>query len=172
MSGLQIRLDVRGAERASNLLDKAPDVVLDEMETATYEGNLLIEREVRERTPAGVGAGGGLRGSIHSQRPRRSFDGIIGVTGTSALHAIPVEVGTKPHFPPLAPLVEWVKVKLGLSDNEAYAAARGVQRKIGRKGTEGAHMFEKGLEAAEPQIETIYERALDRAEKRIAGGAA
>jgi hypothetical protein len=44
-----------------------------------------------------------------------------------------------------------------------------IRRKIAKQGTEGAHMFEKGFEAAEPHIRNIFRRRFTRAVDRIAG---
>jgi hypothetical protein len=47
-----------------------------------------------------------------------------------------VEFGTRSHVPPLEPLVKWAKRKFRVKDNEAFAIAKAVQKKISEKGTE------------------------------------
>lgn len=168
MSSLTFKADMKAARNLAALFDQAPEIWLDEVGVATLESQLLAEREIKEGTPVGVGGGAGLKGSIGSLDIERSAAGVSGAVATSALHAIPVEIGTRPHFPPLAPLKHWAKVKLGLSDDEAGAAAIGIQRKIGREGTEGAHMFEEGLETVTPQAVNAYQRAGERITRRLA----
>ncbi|MFP3386732.1 hypothetical protein, partial [Tritonibacter sp. SIMBA_163] len=79
--------------------------------------------------------------------PQRVDDGVIGIVGTAALHAVPVEMGSKPHFPPIQPLEDWAHHKLDLPAEEARGAAFAIARKIAAKGTEGAHMVERAKDA-------------------------
>lgn len=50
-------------------------------------------------------------------------------------HSVYIEFGTRPHFPPIAPLLAWVKRKLHVSEKQAYGVARKVQSNIGKRGT-------------------------------------
>lgn len=160
-----IVIDVPGLEQLAALWAAAPNEVRAEMETAMIEADALAEREITEITPRAAGL---LAGSIGSEV--QSFeDSVIGVVGTSAAYAVPVELGTRPHFPPIEPLVDWVRVKLGVGEKEARGVAFLVARKISRTGTKGAHMFERALSSVEPGIAAIFHRALDRIVKRLAG---
>lgn len=55
--------------------------------------------------------------------------------GASARHAIFVHEGTKPHWPPFAPIRSWVRKKLNVPVEKADSVAFLVQRKIAREGT-------------------------------------
>jgi hypothetical protein len=33
---------------------------------------------------------------------------VIGVVGSPLAYALPVEIGTRPHFPPVAAILDWV----------------------------------------------------------------
>lgn len=55
--------------------------------------------------------------------------------GTPLDYGVWVEKGTRPHWPPLKPLVEWSKAKHNYSEEEAHSHARAVQRTISEKGT-------------------------------------
>jgi len=55
--------------------------------------------------------------------------------GTPLDYGVWVEKGTRPHWPPLKPLVEWSKVKHHHSEQEAYAHAKAIQKTISEKGT-------------------------------------
>ena len=46
-----------------------------------------------------------------------------------------VRTGTKPHFPPIDPLIPWVMKKLGVAGSEAHQVAFLVARKISKVGT-------------------------------------
>lgn len=161
-------LEILGAERVEQALAGAAEIARAELERAGWEASLLLQREIQELTPSGIGGGGGLKGSIAAQEPVVLGDSVIGIVGTSLAYAVPVEMGTKPHMPPIEPLQDWAKHKLGLSEDEAKGAARAIAMKIKARGTEGAHMFEKAFAANRGQVETIFERAAARIPGRIA----
>ena len=170
MDGLAIHVDASAFAALGRAWRKAPELVRPEVERAMWEAQLLVEREVRERTPIGVGGGGGLAGSISARAPRATADGVFGEVGTSMRHAIPVELGRRPgqRQPPLEPLIDWVELKLGLGPEESRGAAFAVARKIAARGTEGAHMFRRGLDAGAGEVERIFERARDAVAGRLA----
>lgn len=165
--GHTIHIDIREAANLARAYERAPELVEAEITRATWEATLLLEREVKEYTPVGVGGGGGLKGSISAREPRHYGDNIIGVVGTPLNHAVPVELGTKPHMPPIQPLADWAQHKLGVGDNEAYRVGRAIAFKISRKGTEGAHMFERGFNAGQMQVQDMFHRALTRINRTL-----
>lgn len=171
MSGLNIRIDIHGAAELAHAFDLAPEIVMEEQERATWEAGLLLERETRERTPVGIAGGGGLKGSIAAREPRRLGEAVIGEVGTALNYAVPVELGSRPHFPPVQPLADWAVAKLGVDPGEARSVGFLIARKISRKGTEGAHMFERAFEANRAQVARIYEAARARIAQRIAEAA-
>ena len=120
------------------------------------EALALLEREIKQLTPYGAGPIH-LRDSIFSKISPIGKN-VVGVIGTPLEHGEPVEFGTQPHFPPVGPIQFWVEKKLGLSGREAAGTAFLIARAISRRGTKGAHMFEKGFEAAEPAVRRILGR--------------
>jgi hypothetical protein len=172
----------------------APQICVEELEAATVEADALLERETKELTPIGASGGaGGLRDSITSDM---SIEGenVIGQVGTAMAYAIPVELGTKPHWPPIEPLIEWVAAKFGLStaplptknnlgmpqsafskwrggverDSEASKVARSIAMAIAVRGTPAVGMFHLGFAWNEDQVVQIYTRAADRIYARLA----
>ncbi len=139
--------------------EAAPDVTREVMLDAIVEIDQFLEREIKEDTPVGIGGGGGLRGSITSDE---EVDGtrIIGIVGTALAYAEAVEVGTKPHRPPVQPLIDWARQVLGLSGDEAERAGFAIANKIKREGTEGAFMFQEGLKDSEGFISRRLDRAV------------
>lgn len=116
------------------------------------------QRVVVQGAPRGVSSGGGgLRGSVFSElrgTPARRE----GVVASSLFYAPIVEVGRRPgKRPPIAPILLWVRRKLGLSGTEAQQAAFLITRKIGARGTEGAHMFERAFQKLEPYARQRFE---------------
>ena len=164
---MKIDVALSGFEALATLWLQAPELVQREMIAAAEESAMLLQREVVERTPQGAGAGSGLSGSILAQ-PVTFFEGdVISLVGTSFNYAVPVELGTKPHFPPLQPLTEWVQVVLGLDGEEAEAAALAIARKISHHGTEGKFMFRDGFNAAEPFIKSRFSRAIAQIKQEL-----
>lgn len=60
------------------------------------------------------------------------------IVGAGASYSPFVEKDTRPHFPPIAPLIAWATVK-GFDD--PVGAAWGTARKIAEKGTTGVHFM-------------------------------
>ena len=163
---IALHIDAHEIAGLAEAWKRAPRIVAEEMTKAVTEGTLLAEREVKERTPGG--ATGSLRSSISARPARVLRDNVIGEVSTSIGHAVPVELGTKPHYPPVAPLADWAVSKLGVSHQEAQGVAHAIVRKIAREGTQGAHMFEEGFKAVRPQVLKLLERAGARIVARLA----
>jgi hypothetical protein len=132
------------------------------------EAQMLLLREVQERTPA---VNSTLRGSIQAPAPARAAGRLTASVGTALSYAAAVESGSKPHMPPIAPLEAWVRQKLGLKDEEAEGVARKIAWKIKHHGTKGAFMFRDALAANQAQIERILAQAAQDVAKALAGGA-
>ncbi len=167
MSGHSVSLDAA----AKAALARAPDLFLDALARGIVEAQALIEREVKERTP--TSGAGTLRDSIGALPVDLSGERIGGAVGTALAYAEPVELGSKPHMPPIEPLVDWVKRKMGLGKADADRAesiARAIQWKIFRHGTKGAFMFRETFQAVQPQIDAILGVAALRAIQKMGGG--
>ena len=173
--GLSIHVDAAALAGLARAWREAPELVAEEMTTAMREATLLLEREVRERTPIGIGGGGGLAGSIGAHDPEVvPGEGVVGMVGTSLRYAAPVEFGRRPgqRMPPVRALQDWAEVRLGVSDEESRGVAWAIARRIAVEGTEGAHMFRDGLAATAGAVEGILARGLDRITARLAGAPA
>lgn len=142
----------------ASVLNNYPDIAVPILTRATLEASLLFEREVKEHTPSG--AYGALKSSILSSGPDMMDGNILGTVGTALPYAQAVELGSKPHMPPIAPLIDWARAKFGLPEDEAKSAAWAVATIIKKKGTKGKKMFAKAVELTSPQIQQIFESAL------------
>jgi hypothetical protein len=155
---------------ALEAMEHFPELLAAEVFTAMLEAGLLLEREAKAIAPVGVFGAAGYRGSIAAIDPYMDGDTLTGGLGTSCPYAAPVELGTRPHFPPVQPLADWVRAKLGETDpGVARSIAFCIARKIAAKGTEGQHVFKRALEASEVRIQAAFEGAV---EKTLAKGAA
>lgn len=144
---------------------QAPEIVAEELTRSILESELLLEREVKEGTPTATGV---LRESIGARPPQRLADSVIGVVGTSISYAIPVELGTKPHFPPATALADWARIKLGVSADEAQRVGFLIARAISRRGTKPAAMFQRAFQQQRGQVEAILRRGVEAIARRLA----
>jgi hypothetical protein len=165
MNGLSARaLDTlqRGFEQAPELTDQV-------LTGATTEVVMLLERELKEAMPRGATGitAGSITGDVFSTPA-----GVLGVVGSSQPAATFVELGTKPHMPPVAALVPWVRSVLGLAEKEARNVAFLIARKIAKRGTRAQRPFARTLEANTRQIERTFEDAADRLASQLGGPAA
>lgn len=161
---MQLTLDVSTAAAVSGAFMRAPQILLEELETAMGSAVSYLLRETQENTPTAMGT---LRRSFIGQVDVIAMlDSVFGTVSSPLPYALPVEVGTRPHHPPLEPLITWAQVKLGLAGPEAEDAARAIQRKIGRLGTMAhgmAHFaLRDGRETIQAEIAEGAQRALQR----------
>jgi hypothetical protein len=131
------------------------------------------QRLAVDRTPAGVSAGGGLRGSIFSE-PRGTPVARSQYVSSSLFYAPIQEVGRRPgRRPPAGALLLWVTRKLligpGWGPLNPLGVAFLVARKIGRVGTRGHHMFEQAFQKSSPYFHRQAEQLAGRI-AREAGG--
>lgn len=146
--------EINGAVELTEAFKAAPEIVEKVAFRALTKATALLERDIKERTPFGVT--GLLRDSITAQRPYRlGLDGLVGVVSSPLDYAVCVELGTKPHYPPLEPIKQWVLKKLGLPIVSVEPVARAIAWKIKARGTKGARMFAKSFAANKTQVERI-----------------
>lgn len=132
------------------------DVIPQAVVAALEETLMLLEAEVTRRTP--IGAFEVLSKSIAAEPVQQVGGGFKGIVGTPLEYGEPVEYGTKPHWPPIGPLIPWVIRKLHVKKEDAPGVAFLVARKISRSGTKGAYMFENALKENQGRIKDIFER--------------
>lgn len=153
-----------GVDQLARAWSESPALVGADLERFMHAATLYLQGEIQERTPA---AHGTLRGSWTND-VERAGENVIGVVGTPLAYATPVDLGTRPHFPPVEALMDWVKVKFGVPDSEARSIAFLIARKIAAKGTQGAGMLEAAIAAAEPQLDRQFSDLLDHITSRLA----
>jgi len=162
-----IKYDASQAINVAQLFKDAPEIANQEFEAAITEALMLLEGEVKDRTPIGVSGGaGGLRGSI-THALGGSKVNMQGKVFSPLPHAASVELGTKPHFPPVAKLVDWAEQKFNISREEAWGAAHAIALKIALHGTKGKFMFTEAFAENENQIVAMFDAAADRVMDRL-----
>lgn len=152
----KLKTNIKGLKK---LTEEYPAASRDARKARLTEALLLLERVVKEKTPEGAGP-------IHL---RDSFfstvdwigDQFKGIFGTPLAHGEPVEYGTKPHFPPIAPLQHWVEKILGLEGKKARSVAFAIAIIRSRSSRLGVHMVDKGFTENEARILEILKRIPD-----------
>jgi hypothetical protein len=126
-------IEVKGLDEQLRALQYFPQTAQARLEQGMRKGMALVEREAKREAPVGVT--GELRASIsHDITYAMGLD-VRGVVGASAPHAAAVEMGAKPHFPPVSNIAYWVDRKLRVKDGmEIYGAALAIARKIAKTG--------------------------------------
>lgn len=164
MSSTPIRFETPDAARLDELFRRAPEIVREEMRRFLTICGIHLEAEVKDRTP--TGAHQLLRQSI-AHSTQESGDQMLGVVGSPLSYAPAVELGTKPHWAPIQPLGEWVRLKLGITGWRAEAAAQRIQYAIAHRGTLGVGMFHRAFAANRKVLAQQYQAAVQRIIDRI-----
>jgi hypothetical protein len=109
------------------------------LKSATLRAKHIVIEEIDKASPYPAVDTGGLRNSVKTdlRGPAVIVD---------APHAAPINNGTRPFWPPLAPLLTWV-IRKGLADDEddAEQIARAIQFKIAREGIAPRFFMEKAM---------------------------
>lgn len=117
---------------------------------------------VDQHTP--VGATGNLIHGVFAQFHQEGpvMHEVIAVAPPAEVYAGPVETGTRPHFPPFdGSLLLWVQKKEPqLNEKQARSLAFLIARKISKKGTQGAHMFELAFQQLQQEAPGILEQQI------------
>lgn len=163
----RMHLTFAGLDALQRGFTKAPDVTRRELLAGMTEATLLMEREVKDGMPRHTGM---TAASVTSDAFATSM-GVLGTVGSSQPSATFLELGTKPHMPPVEALVPWVKAVLGVEPKRARSVAFLVARKIARKGTKPRRVFEKAAAATEGQALRMLENAAGRVAAHLAGQA-
>lgn len=126
---------------------------------ALEETMLYLETGTAEKTPVNLGP---LRASIAHQQLRGLGANLRGEVFSNRDYAPAVERGRRPgSWPPKAPIVDWVRRKLGYNvyaDEVAYL----VRRKIFRQGIKAVRMFKRTADGSGPAVERIWSRWIGR----------
>jgi hypothetical protein len=153
-----------------NSFAQIDEVSRHELFAATWESSLKIERDVKELTS--TGATGLAVKSIGAQGPQMLPEGVVGLVSSSLNYIVALELGTKPHFPPLQPIIDWVVEVLDIQENDADVSAEkvafAIARKISKEGTKGQHMFKRGFEMNEQLVKDRMQQAITNISTRMA----
>ena len=170
---LILDINLSGLQDVTDDIERFPQSVSRELTVAMEAALQLVEGQVKARTPVNTSK---LADSINHQIVS-PFPNLVGSVGTPQPYGIVIEKGRKPgaRRPPVDAIRAWVVRKLGLAGEEADSAAEAIAWHIhhhgfsekGDVGPRGARMFEEGLKASAPHINTLFESAIARSVQRF-----
>jgi hypothetical protein len=154
---LQLKMTINGLDKASDELLRAVSIgEANGLETIGIEGARLVA----SMTP--VGATGNLVAGMIFEVHGTAVE--IFATPPADVYSEPVDLGTKPHFPPTDQLLLWVKKKFGVTDEkQARSIAFLIARKISKRGTKPVLMFERAFDQLQQQGPEILEAEVAKA---------
>ena len=158
-----LSIQIQGVEQLRAALAQAPAVVQQELGVFMHGQINHMVTEVVDNTPSAFGV---LRGSI-TGKVQTMASGMLGVVGTPQPYAVPVELGTKPHFPPVLDIEDWVRVRLGLTGKEGRSVAYAIARKISKVGTKGHFMFRDAFNDNVAEVQRQFDLTVSRIVARI-----
>lgn len=133
---------LEGAERLRAKFRRMQDGTRDETRRETKRALVNIEAGAKRRAPVDRGP---LRNSLTHET---DTDGLGGQAGTNSEYARPVEFGSRPHMPPVQPLIDWAR-RQGFADPESAGWA--IARKIAQFGTEEQPFLFPAFEEERPR---------------------
>lgn len=162
--GFALGVDTREIRALTAAFKASPEMVQRELRVFMGEAVGHLKDEAQARTPTTHGT---LRSSIIGNvRPVSGF-GVEGVVGSSLGYAVAVELGTRPHMPPVEPLIDWVSQKFGLRGKEAKAAAWRVAKGIARHGTPAVGMFHGAFNSNKAQLAERFSETVQRITRQL-----
>lgn len=163
---MNLSISLGGLQSFARGLREAPDYTDQVLRETMTEATLLVQREWRENTPRASGLTAGSIASDVASLPA----GVLGVVSSSQPSALFLELGTRPHMPPVEAIEPWVREVLGVSDpKDVKRAAFLVARKIARKGTPAQHPMARAVQSTEGQVVAMFERAAAKVVAHLAG---
>jgi hypothetical protein len=144
---MPVTLHVEGADRLTAALRRSPQVVATEQVRAMTRSLLLVEGDARRNVRQDTRQ---LMNSI-THRQRMAGDALVGEVGPSVRYGAYVERGSRPHWPPRAPLEGWAR-RHGVS---VFV----VQRAIARRGTRARPFLRPAYEKNRDAIVRLFAAA-------------
>jgi HK97 gp10 family phage protein len=137
-------------------LDAKVNQMIADMRGEAFRGAMrrataLVTESAKRNAPVDTGR---IRASITPEL-RVSGVNVLGVVGTNVKYAAAVELGSKPHWMPKAPLRQWVSRVLKKRGAELESVTYLIQRKIAMKGTKAKPYLQPAFDANKERIVAI-----------------
>ena len=142
--------EIKGLKEVQrNMTQAVRDLRGTPIENAMRDSTLYVTRDARINAPVDSGR---LRASI-TPEVRSQGETVEGVVGSNVTYAPYVELGTRPHWPPLAALEVWAR--------RHHTSAFLVARAISQRGTPAIHYLQKAFESNKDKIEKRIGQAVE-----------
>ncbi len=131
------------AQYAALIKDMPPEIeeaVMRGIKSAAMRGVGIIVKHIDTAHPYPAVNTGALRQSVNLRFTPRTA-----VLTVDAPHAVFSDKGTRPHSPPIGPLIVWATRKFGLDEDEAVRVAWAVRKKIEREGIAPRNWMAKAM---------------------------
>ena len=159
-----IHVSIEGLAVLQRGMEQAPEMTRNALLYAMTEATMLTERETRELMPRVSGL---TAASIESDAFATPV-GVVGTVGSPLPSALFIELGTRPHMPPVDARIPWVRAALGVEPTREREVAWLVARKIAKHGTKAQKPFERAAQAVSGQVARIFETACSLVAEQIA----
>jgi len=144
-------VDVKGLKEAQKDIErKLREMTGGPMGQTMRSATMMIHRDAKLNAPVDTGR---LRASI-TPSVVAAEDKIQGIVGSNVKYAPYVELGTRPHWPPIAALETWARSH----GTSAFLVARA----IARRGTKAHKFLQRAFESNQTRIVTMIERAVKK----------
>lgn len=168
---MNITLDAGDFAQLADFWKRAPDITRARLKQAMTAVDADQVAYLKRNLPRGAGGAAGLSGSVTSEEHALA-DAVIGVTYAQKDYAVYVELGTKPHWMPIQPLIDWVKVKIGLLDESAKSVAYAIRASIAKKGTRAQPVWQHTFAERAQYRSATFDAAMTAIARDLAGGTA
>lgn len=131
----ELRLELKGLrEEQARMTQIVADLHGEPMLQGMRNATLLVTRDAKINAPVDTGR---LRASITPEVRVSGPTTVQGIVGSNVMYAPFVELGTKPHFPPVGALAVWAR----RHGTTAFLVARA----ISRRGTKAVKYLERAI---------------------------
>lgn len=185
ISGYSINLDLTKLVELSEELKASPEQLNKTITEMLSEIVLYLERQVvRLMNAAGLRDQGtlvdGVTGDVVPIEVGMT-EGFVGVEGLASTYVWPIELGSKPHWPPIEELKGWIQrkgIKINNKNGEELSldsAAFVIGRSIHEHGTiqrfnyGGAEMFHHAMDQSEVEVNGIVDRYIEQFVEKLGG---
>lgn len=149
---IMITITIQGLDKLVDRFPKYTEKLKDELDGALKTSIMIVEAESKKNAPKDTG------------KLMRSHKVEFGYLKASLIpmaeYAECVHEGTRPHFPPIEPIENWARRKLGKT-GLGYVIAR----KIAQKGTKPNPFLRKAAENKKREVVAIFVEAVKRVVK-------
>lgn len=140
---IRIGMQVKGLNELMNNMGETRNMVIPLIQSTLNKSSMTIKTNAKAKAP--VAFGKLKRGISHT------VEGLSGIVWSKEKYGLFVELGTRPHFPPVEALKPWARLKLG-NENLAWAVAK----KIAKRGTKAKPFFQPAVNESLPTIRTNF----------------